>query len=88
MVKVFKCSTAKKIADAKNNPEEKEIEKEVLKINNSIIQAAKQGLYKVTLEVDTLESEVFKKAIIYFIKQGYGFHRWVLYNKEYVLLTW
>ena len=89
MVKVFKRSTAKKIADTKNNSKEEEkIEKEVLKINNSIVQAAKQGLYKITFEVDALESEIFNKAITYFIKRGYGFNRWVLYGKEYIVLTW
>ena len=89
MVKVFKRSTAKKIADTKNNSKEEEkIEKEVLKINTSIVQAAKQGLYKVTFEVDALESEIFNKAVTYFIKQGYGFNRWVLYGKEYIVLTW
>lgn len=89
MVKVFKSSTAKEIADNKNKSNEKEkIEKEVLKINNSIIQAAKQGLYKVTFKVDALESEIFNKAITYFIKQGYGFDNWVLYDKEYIVLTW
>jgi hypothetical protein len=88
MVKVFKRSTAKKIADDKNNSNEEEIAKEVLKINNTIVQAAKQGLYKAIFKVDALESEIFNKAITYFIKQGYGFNRCVLYDKEYIVLTW
>lgn len=87
MVKVFKCTTARKFADEANGKEEQEIAEIVQRINEFIISSSKKGLYETTVLVrtnDEYKKKLLNKALSYFVKNGYGLSK----ANNHIILTW